>query len=252
VAWTTSESPHFEARHETGDARDVAGVLDQLEQTHERLARAFPAVPDRLSVVVHGSDAALLGAVPIIGLVRRVTAPAARRYVAGWPTATTLHVLAPRLLAARASNVPGSKELALLTPAALLAQVAAGRCASRQPPPFRLRALLAAPGWSWVFWGSGQFFSGQTEHARGPIGRRLREGGEPSFPPSLRDAPLLGGTVLDLLAREEGEQAVVDFVCDPPPGSPRRALEQAFHGRPTVHTEGTWRAHLAKLAGAAT
>jgi hypothetical protein len=139
----------------------------------------------------------------------------------------------------------------LLAPAALYAQVVVGHNSELLPPPFRVGSLVRATRWAWVVFGAGQWFSGQTPHARPAIGRRLREGGEPAFPPSLRDAPLLGGSVLDLLAREEGEDAVVRFVSRLPPGGPRGALVHAFHGRPLVHTEGTWRAHLAKLAGQA-
>ena len=93
--------------------------------------------------------------------------------------------------------------------------------------------------------------SGQTAFARPAIARRLREGPEPSFPPSLRDSILLGGTVFDLIAREEGEQEAVKIACRLPPGGPKRALVYAFKGRPLVHSEGTWRAHLARIAGQA-
>jgi hypothetical protein len=120
----------------------------------------------------------------------------------------------------------------------------------RLPPPFRPRALVRGARWAWLVFGAAQWFSGQTQHARPAIARRLREGGKPSFPPSLADAPLLGGTVVDLLAREEGERAVIDLVCSLPAGRPREALVQAFNGRPLVHTEGTWRGHLARLASA--
>ncbi|HYF27399.1 MAG TPA: hypothetical protein VD931_16765 [Baekduia sp.] len=249
MAWDETASEHFTARHESEDAEDVAGVLELLEGTHERLAGVFPSVPQSTTVVVHGSDAALALAEPIVPLVRRMTAPAARRYLVGWPGRTAIHVLAPRLLAARASNVPGSREMELLAPAALYAQVVVGANSGELPPPFRVGSLVRAARWAWLVFGAGQWFSGQTPHARPAIGRRLREGGRPEFPPSLRDAPLLGGTVLDLLAREEGEAAVVRLVTQLPPGGPRGALVHAFHGRPLVHTEGTWRAHLARLAG---
>lgn len=208
-------------------------------------------MPDRVSVVVHGSDLALAAAVPLVPLVRQATAPAARRYVAGWPSAGTIHVLAPRLLRERASNVEGSRDLALLTPAALLSQVCVGRASGILPPPFRAGALRRFVRWSWAFHGAGQFLSGQTAHARAPIGRRLREGGEPRFPPGLRDAPLLGGTVLDLLAREEGEAAVIRLLTDPADDRPHRALVRAFGGRALVSTEGEWRAHLARVASSA-
>ena len=55
-------------------------------------------------------------------LQRRLTAPAGRRYLVGWAAERELHVLAPRLLAQRASNVEGSLELLMLAPAALLAR----------------------------------------------------------------------------------------------------------------------------------
>ncbi|HEV2653594.1 MAG TPA: hypothetical protein VGT82_01490, partial [Ktedonobacteraceae bacterium] len=75
----------------------------------------------------------------------------------------------------------------------------------RRMTPARLRAELR---WAWLLDGGGRWLAGQTVHARPAIARRLREGRRPSFPPGLRDAALLGGTVIDLLAREEGERAV--------------------------------------------
>jgi hypothetical protein len=55
--------------------------------------------------------------------------------------------------------------------------------------------------------------------------------------------------VLALLAREEGEAACAALASELPPGGPRQALVSAFHGRSLVHTEGTWRAYLARIAG---
>lgn len=249
MAWDETESEHFSARHESADAGEVAAVLELLESTHERLAGAFPGVPERTSVVVHPSDTSLALAQPVVPIARWLTDPSARRYLVGWPGRDAIHVLAPRLLASRASNVAGSREMELLAPAALYAQVVVGHNSALLPPPFRVGSLVRAARWAWVVFGAGQWFSGQTPHARPAIGRRLREGGSPSFPPGLRDAPLLGGSVLDLLAREEGEAAVVRFVTHLPPGGPRGALVHAFHGRSLAHTEGTWRGHLARLAG---
>ena len=251
MAWVETASPNFSARHESSDADDVIDVLELLEGTRERLAGAFPSVPDeQVEVVVHGTDAALAAARPIVPIARRLTAPAARRYLVGWPGKRELHVLAPRLLAARASNVPGSREMELLAPAALYAWLVVGHNNPRLPPPFRIGPLVRGVRWAWLVWGAAQYFSGQTQHARPAIARRLREGGEPSFPPSLADAPLLGGSIIDLLAREEGEAAAVDLVCSLPGGGPRGALVSAFHGRSIVHTEGTWRGHLSRMASA--
>jgi hypothetical protein len=57
--------------------------------------------------------------------------------------------------------------------------------------------------------------------------------------------------VIDLLAREEGEQAAAQFSSRLHPQGARAALSKAFGGRPFVHTEGAWRSHLARIAGAA-
>jgi hypothetical protein len=66
----------------------------------------------------------------------------------------------------------------------------------------------------------------------------------------VRDAHLLGGSIFDLLAREEGETACVHLACDLPAGGAEEALRRAFHGRPPRHTESTWRAHLERSAHA--
>jgi len=248
VPWVETSSPNFNARHELADEDDVASVLELLEDTRTRLGDAFPRLPEEVVVVVHGSPLALALAQPYVPVIQRLTAPAARRYLAGWTTARELHMLAPRRLEARASNVPGSREMALLAPAALYAQLVAGENSDRLPPPWRPLRTLRTWRWGWLAFGAGQYFSGQTAYARPAVGRRLREGGEPSFPPGLRDALLLGGTVLDMLARAQDEAAVVRLVLDPGPGGPKAALEHAF-GRDLVQIGGEWRAHLATMGG---
>jgi hypothetical protein len=249
LPWTETRSPHFAARHEHADAEDVVGVLELLEGMRERLSECFASVPDDVGVVVHGSAAQLDMAAPYLPVVRRLTAPAARRYLVGWAGVSELHVLAPRVLAARASQVPGSRELNLLAPAALLTQLVVGANQRTLPPPWGPRPLAAYRRWAWLSAGAGQWLSGQVPHARSAIARRMREGPAPAFPPGPRDAGLLGGSVLDLVAREEGEDAALALLREPLPRDPRRALLIAFHGRSITHTEGTWRAHLARLAG---
>jgi len=248
ASWEETESPHFVARHDETDVDDVVSVLELLEGTRQRLARHFPLVPEHANVVLHGSRAQLYAAQPELAVVVRLTAPAARRYIIGWPTHEGMHLLAPRHVQTRASSVPGSREMALLGPAALYAQLVVALNNPRLPPPFRPQAMRQMLRWAWLWAGAGQYFGGQTLHARPAIARRLREGAEPSFPPSTRDALLLGGSVLDLLAHERDEAAVVALACELPRGRPDHALEQVF-GRPLVHAGGTWRGHLAKLAG---
>lgn len=249
MAWTETSSPNFTARHAEGDAGDVRSVLELLEETRERLGRAFPALPGEVTVVLHDSRVELDLAQPFLPLMRRITTPAARRYLAGWAGRGALHALTPRLLAQRAANVEGSRDMLLLTPAALYCQLVVAASNPALPPPWNPRSTVRAARWAWLVAGAAQWFSGQTAHARPVIARRLREGSRPEFPPSLRDAALLGGTVVDLVAREEGELAAVKLACRLPTGGPRQALIEAFHGRALMHSEGTWRAHLARLAG---
>ena len=94
----------------------------------------------------------------------------------------------------------------MLTPAALYAQLVVAANNTALPPPFTVRAFRRWLRWSWLAQGAGQFFSGQTAWLRPAIAVRLREGPPPDFPPSRRDAALLGGTVFDLLVREEGDR----------------------------------------------
>ena len=205
--------------------------------------------PGEVAVIIHGSRAQLYAAQPELPLVSRLTSPEARRYLTGWPSTRELHMLAPRHLRSRSSKVPGSREMSMLAPAALYSQLVVGANNPSLPPPFRPMALTRMLRSAWLWAGAGQWFSGQTAYARPAIARRLREGTEPSFPPSMRDALLLGGSVLDLLAAESGAEAVVRLVTEPSSDGSARALSRAFGGQSLVQVGGEWRAHLARMAG---
>jgi hypothetical protein len=250
MAWIESASPSFRARHDSADADDATRVLYSLERTRSHMGEHFPVTVEGLTLVLHGSVLSLSMANPALPAIWFATAPAARRYVGGWAGRTELHVLTRRALEARASNVPGSREMLELTAAALYARRVVAEnnhelVHARRPARARLELR-----WAWMIDGAGRWFSGQTDHARPAIARRLREGGRPSFPPGLRDAPLLGGTVIDLLAREEGEGAAARFVRRLHPQGPRAALTKAFGGRSLTHTEGAWRSHLSRISSA--
>jgi hypothetical protein len=223
-------------------------VLAQLEYARERLDARFPQTVGELAVVLHGTAAQLAAAQPWLSVQRALTEPAGRRYLVGWSTDHELHVLAPRLLAHRASNVEGSLEMLMLAPSALLARRYVGANHPGLPPPFGPRRFASYLRWAWLVEGAAQWFSGQARHVRPAVARRLHEGPAPSFPPSRRDAALLGGTVFALLAREEGEEACVRLACGPHPRGAGQALVDAFAGRAQRHSEAAWRAHLARLA----
>jgi hypothetical protein len=235
VTWLETASETFVARYDERDADDAERVLAQLEYARERLQRKFDVQLGDLSVVLHPTTAQLDAAQPWLPLQRARTAPAARRYVVGTVTEEEIHVLAPRVLAQRASNVEGSLELLMLAPSALLAK----RMLSVKRRPWRRQD---AP---WRLEGAAQFFSGQIKHIRPVVVLRIHERPAPSFPPGRRDALLLGGTVFDLLQREEGDEACLELARAP---DPQQALERAFHGRPFRQTEQAWRSHLSRLA----
>src|SRR5215207_9132515 len=159
MAWLETTSQTFVARHDERDAEDAQRVLAQLEHARPRLQRKLGAEAGELAVVLHPTSAQLDAAQPWLPLLRARTAPAARRYVVGTVTDSELHVLAPRVLAQRASNVEGSLELLMLAPSALLAKrllAPAGRRRFGRRPrevPWRLE-------------GAAQFFAGQTRHLR--------------------------------------------------------------------------------------
>jgi hypothetical protein len=244
MPWTESSSANFEARHEDSDELAAAAVLELLENTRESLSRIFPQVPEEVTVVMHATPFALSLAAPALSLAWLAAGPPARRYLAGWCASRTLHLLAPAALERRASAVPDSRDMLMMTPAALYAQLVIAANNRSLPPPLRPRHAR----WAWLIWGAAAHFSGQNVFARPAIARRLRDDQAPRFPPRLRDAALLGGTIFDLLERERGPAAAVNLAFTRPTGSPARALEQAFAGRSLVHSQGVWRAHLTRLA----
>ena len=75
---------------------------------------------------------------------------------------------------------------------------------------------------------------------------RLREGDRPAFPPSRRDALILGGTVFDLLERHAGPDACVRMVSRLHRDGPRGNLELAFEAR-MRDIERAWRMHLDEI-----
>src|SRR3954469_19243613 len=246
MAWVDTASETFLARHDERDADDADRVLAQLEFAQARLEERFDTRPGELAVVLHSSPAQLDAAQPWVPLARRLTAPAARRYVVGVAGRRELHVLCPRQLAHRASNVEGSLEMLMLAPSALLARRYVADNHPKLPPPASPPRVARWNRWAWLVEGAAQWLSGQTRHVRPAVARRLREGPAPAFPPCRADALLLGGTVVELIAREQGTRTCITLARGPHPDGPTRALEVAFP-RALRHTEGAWRSHLRRL-----
>ena len=240
MGWTETQSRSFAARHEDEDTGDVEALLDTLEDFRSELAERFERLPEDVTLIVHDAAYQLTIAQPWLPLARLFAAPAARRYLAGWYSRREIHVLSASELEARASNVAGSREALRLTPLREYTHLVVGANNPGLPPPFTPASFRRYLKWAWLAEGAASFFSWQIDHLRPAIGRRLREGAKPSFPPSARDALLLGGTVFSLLDEVAGEPACVELASSLHPGGARPAIEKAF-GRPFLEVEHAWR-----------
>ena len=69
----------------------------------------------------------------------------------------------------------------------------------------------------------------------------------PRFPPSFRDASLLGGSVFDLLAHERGLEACVKLALNADDDDIGRTVEQSFQSS-VADVRLRWRTHLDGLA----
>ena len=245
MPWVETSAPPFLARHPSGDAEGARRILATLEAARERVDAVLDVELSEITVVIHDNELLLSLAHPVLPLLRRLTVPAARRYLAGWAAAGELHVLTPELLARRASSVPGSREMLRLVPAALYARLAVGRPtrASLRPSRPRRRFVTRAGRGSWRAPPSGSRARPPTPAPRSV--RRLREGPAPSFPPARRRrrAARRERARADWRARR-GREAVARMVTRLHPDGGRAALRDAFDGRSLAHTEAAWRASL--------
>ena len=89
----------------------------------------------------------------------------------------------------------------------LYVQVVLGANNERLPPPWGPRRFLRYLEWTWLIEGAAQYYANQVLLFRAAVSTRLRDRTPPGFPPSARDAIILGGTVFDLLERERGRDA---------------------------------------------
>ena len=198
--------------------------------------------PGDVTVVIHDNPAWLAGAHPLLPVVRWTAAPAARRYIAGWPMAGEIHVLSDEWMERRAAGEDSLRAL-LATAERMYAQLVLAANNDRVPPMWTPRRFLAYLQWAWLIEGAAQYFTGQVSLYRAAVITRLREGERPRFPPSRRDAILLGGTVFDLLDRHTGPQACALLASRLHRSGARGNLELAFDAR--MHEiEQAWRHHL--------
>jgi hypothetical protein len=156
--------------------------------------------------------------------------------------ASELHILNDEYTDRRAA---GDDSLAALrgTAERLYAQIVIATNNDRLPPPWGLRRFGRYLRWAWLIEGGAQYFAGQTSLFRPAVNTRMRQGQPPGFPPSARDAIILGGTVFDLLERERGPDACSILVSRLRREGAERAIELAFDER-FRHVEQEWRRYL--------
>jgi hypothetical protein len=242
VAWVETHSLSFAARHEADDAECAQRTLDELEDLRLDLEERFEHAPGEVTVIVHPASAWLAAAHPFLPAARWAAAPAGRRYLAGWAMATELHVLNDTYMDRRAGGEDSQRALRG-TAQRLYVQLVLASNNEQLPPPWGPQRFARYLRWAWLIEGAGQYYAGQVPHFRAAVIRRMREGGPPAFPPSARDAIILGGTVFDLLERHSGPDAVDMLVSRLRKDGALGNLQLAFD-EPAAEVERLWRRHL--------
>jgi hypothetical protein len=246
MPWVQTDSLSFKARHDTGDAAYAERTLDRLEDLRLRLEDRFERVPGGVTVVIHTNPAWLTMAHPFLPAARWSAAPAGRRYLAGWPMAGELHVLNDRHMDRRAAG-DDSREALRGTSERLYAQLVLASNNPALPPSWTPRRFGRYLRWAWLVEGGAQYFARQAGLYRAAVISRLREGSRPSFPPSRRDAVILGNTIFDLLEDERGPEACELLVSRLRREGPIANLEAAFDAR-VGEIEDAWRTYLRETA----
>lgn len=242
MAWVETESLSFTARHESSNDEDAQRTLDALEDLRLRLEDRFDDAPGGITVIVHPTPGWLAAAHPFLPLARVAAAPAGRRYLAGWAMASELHVLNDDYLERRAAG-EDSREALYGTAQRLYAQIVVAANNPRLPPPWGSTGFYRYLRWAWLVEGASQYYAGHVPLFRAAVSTRMRQGKPPAFPPTARDAMILGGTVFDLLERERGRDACQVLASRLHRDGARGNLELAFDA-PLREVERLWRRYL--------
>jgi hypothetical protein len=245
MTWIETDSLSFTARHDDADLACAHRVLDALEDLRLRLEDRFDYVPGDVTIILHDNPAWLSLAHPLLPAVRWSAAPAARRYLAGWPMAGEIHTLNDSWMERRSAGEDSLRALRG-TAERMYCQIVLAANNTALPPMWTPRHFITYLRWAWLIEGAAQYFAGQTSLYRAAVITRLREGERPAFPPSRRDALILGGTVFDLLDRHAGPDACVRMASRLHRQGPQGNLELAFEAR-MREIERAWRTHLDEI-----
>src|SRR5215203_3321701 len=246
MTWIETDSLSFTARHDDADLACAHRVLDVLEDLRLRLEERFELAPGNVTVVLHDNPAWLSAAHPLLPAVRWSAAPAARRYLAGWPMDGEVHALNDSWMERRSAGEDSLRALRG-TAERMYCQIVLAANNTALPPMWTPRRFLTYLRWAWLIEGAAQYFTGQIGLFRAAVITRLREGERPAFPPSRRDALILGGTVFDMLERHAGPDACAMLVARLRRQGGDGTLALAFDARPR-EIEQAWREQLDEVA----
>ncbi|MFT4034584.1 MAG: hypothetical protein QM679_03300 [Patulibacter sp.] len=226
------------------DARtEVEELVHVLETVAARLDAHGLRLPPHPTIVVHPTALSLALAQPAYVAALALTETHGRRYLSSWASGSTLHLIAPGRLTRGAGGHVSLRDAMERAPACGLAHLALGHV----NPGLTLQRALRRRDWFWLAWGAGQSLVGQVPMLASVIALRRKERRHLAVPPVMRDAVVLGGSLVELVRRERGLTALAHLLRDPLPPSPQGWIGRALPGLGATEREVRWRMLLDEL-----
>lgn len=241
--WTESTSNLFRVRFDDDARLEVEELVHVLETFAARLEAHGLLLPPHPTIVVHPTAMSLALAQPAYVAALGLTETHGRKYLASWASGSTLHLIAPGRLARGAESHISLRDAMERQPACGLAHLALGYA----NPGLSLQRALRRRAWFWLAWGAGQTLVGQVPMLASVIAVRRRERRGLSLTPPMRDAVILGGSIVELVLRERGLTALTHLLREPLPPSPEGWIGRALPGLGPTEREVRWRMLLDDL-----
>ncbi len=241
--WTESSSNLFRVRFDDDARTEVEELVHVLETVAARLDAHGLRLPPHPTIVVHPTGLSLGLAQPGYFAAQSLTEAVGRRYLASWSVGSTLHLVVPHRLLRNGRGQVTMREALERAPSCGLAHLALGHT----NPALSLQRTLRNRSWFWLAWGAGQTLVGQVPLLATSIAIRRRERRAMTIPPPMRDAVVLGGSLVELVLRERGLTALVQLLREPLPPTPQAWIGQALPGLGPTERDVRWRMLLDEL-----
>lgn len=241
--WTESTSNLFRVRFDDDSRLEVEELVHVLETYAARLEAHGLLLPPHPTVVVHPTALSLSLAQPAYVAALALTETHGRKYLASWASGSTLHLIAPSRLARGTESHISLRDALERAPACGLAHLALGHA----NPGLDLQRTLRRRAWFWLAWGAGQTLVGQVPMLASVIALRRKERRALQVPPPMRDAVVLGGSIVELVLRQRGLTGLVHLLKDPLPPAPEGWIGRALPGLGPTEREVRWRMLLDDL-----